>query len=144
MHLIEKDFKKNPQMYGLIAILLIYILIPIQTPSPLAGLIDSLGGRLVFIGLAFALLFHHKIAGALALFAVYELFHRSEKTTGSYHMRRYLPSESTKVKQIKPMNHFPVTLEEEVIKNQVPIQKTEYSKPSFKPVLDKLHGATQV
>lgn len=144
MHLIEKELRKNPQVYAAVAGLVLYILFPVQTPEPLAGMVDSIIGRFLFISLGFALLFHHKVLGAVALFAVYELFHRSERATGSYHMRRYLPSESTKVKQIKPMNSFPVTLEEELITSMVPVKTTAVQKPSFKPVLDKLYGATQV
>ena len=144
MHYIEKELRKHPQIYAVVAVLVLYILFPVKTPEPFANAVDSIIGRFLFISLGFALLFHHKVLGAVALFAVYELFHRSEKATGSYHMRRYLPSESTKVKQIKPMNSFPLTLEEEIVKSQVPVQKSSEPKPSFKPVLDQLHGATQV
>lgn len=144
MHVLLKEMKRHQNEYILTLLMILYILSPIETPKVVAGAIDNLLGRIVLIVLAISLLFHHPVVGAVALITVYELLYRSEKATGSYQVRTFLPTEYNKGREINAMNQFPVTLEEEVVKNMVPMKKKMISTSSYKPVLGKLYDAAHL
>jgi hypothetical protein len=59
---------------------------------------------------------------------------------------RNQPSEYNKFAQFTAFNQFPYTLEQEVIKQMVPTMTpgNSISKPSYKPILDDLHDASDI
>lgn len=139
-----KRLKKEQTQYLLILLLVFYIILPIQTPNVLSIYIDSLLGRIILIAVAVSLLFYHPILGAISIFAVYELIHRSEKSTGSYQARKFLPSEFNKINFLDSQNQFPTTLEEEVVQRMVPNKDTLNTKPSFKPMTNNIFNVTSL
>jgi hypothetical protein len=90
------------------------------------------------------------ILGVLYILVAYEVMRRSSSNKGNTKaiIMEYTPSQATKDVSMHNMN--PVvekTVEEEVIEVRAPIgkpQPTEYVSTTFKPVADKLEGASLV
>jgi len=147
MELYKDLFKKSNQHHLiLLGVLVLYILLNIQTTPVLAKLIDTVYGNIAIVLLAFVFLTHsNPIVGVVALYAAYELIQRSSVTTGSAAISRYLPTEMKKGNHLSAFNQFPITLEEEVVKQMAPLVET--SGPShlhYKPAADDTHDAMDV
>lgn len=140
-----KLVKEVKHHYVLSALLAYFVVFRVNVPHLLAGVVDTLLGRVVVITAALSLLFVHPVLGSVAILAAYELIRRSENTTGSGPLRRFLPSETKKGKEFSAMNQFPTTVEEEVIHKMIPrVSGHTLPKASYKPVQDKLHQAAQL
>ena len=140
-------FKKSNQHHLiLLGVLVLYILLNIQTPPMLANLIDTIYGNIAIVLLAFVFLTHsNPIVGVVALYAAYELIQRSSVTTGSAAISKYLPTEMKKGTHFSAFNQFPITLEEEVVKQMAPLVET--AGPNhlhYKPASDDTHDAMDV
>lgn len=134
--------KKVSHKDVLSVLLVVFIICDCKLPKGLAGLVDSLVGRVVVVAAALSLFMHDHVVGALAIVAAYSLIHRSEKSTGRYGLRKFLPSEAKKDRQLSAFNQFPVTVEEEVVRKMIPYApEGRMSNASYKPVQDKLHDA---
>jgi len=147
--MLKKNDSANKLMNGqslLFIIFVIYIIFNIQTPDPVASIIDSTLGYVVIIGL-FALMAVnlHPLVTLVGIFAIYLLFKRSSMATGSLAMVKFLPTENVKSQYLSAFNQFPVTLEEEVVQKMAPLQSGPMMAPkTFSPVLDDLHEAANV
>jgi hypothetical protein len=140
-------FQKNQRhQLLLLGVLVLYIVLNIQTPPTLAHLIDNIYGNIAVILCAFYLLSNsNPIIGVVALFAGYELITRSSYSTGTAAINRYLPTEIKKGVHLSAFNQFPVTLEEEIVKNMAPIINSGgSSKLQYKPSLNDTHCAMDV
>ena len=140
-------FKKSSRHHlVLLIVLVLYIISGIHTPHAVAGMIDSIYGNIVVLMVSFFLVAHsNPIVGVVALFAAYELIKRSSSTTGTAAISRFLPTEMKKGKHFSAFNQFPVTLEEEVVKQMAPLVET--SGPNhlhYKPAADNTHDAADV
>jgi hypothetical protein len=138
--------KSNYHQLAVIAVLILYSVLNIQTPPILANLIDNIYGNLVVILLAFYMFAHmNPIVGVIGIFAAYELIRRSSHSTGSLAIERYLPTEITKSRHLSAFNQFPITLEEEVVKQMAPLVETAGpSNLQYKPVSEDIHDAMDV
>jgi hypothetical protein len=138
--------KSNQHQLILLVVFILYILLNVQTPNMLATLIDNIYGNIVVVLMAlFVLTRMNPIVGVVALYAAYELIQRSSVTTGSAAIRRYLPTEIKKGKHFSAFNQFPVTLEEEVVKQMAPLVET--SGPNhlhYKPVANETYNAVDL
>lgn len=138
--------KSNQHQLILLVVFILYILLNVQTPNMLATLIDNIYGNVVVVMMAlFVLTYMNPIVGVVALYAAYELIQRSSVTTGSAAIRRYLPTEIKKGKHFSAFNQFPVTLEEEVVKQMAPLVET--SGPNhlhYKPVANETYNAVDL
>jgi len=138
--------KSNQHQLILLVVFILYILLNVQTPNMLATLIDNIYGNVVVVLMALFVLTHmNPIVGVVALYAAYELIQRSSVTTGSAAIRRYLPTEIKKGKHFSAFNQFPVTLEEEVVKQMAPLVET--SGPNhlhYKPVANETYNAVDL
>lgn len=156
MKLLKKVMKAERQHEMLLtALFIIYILFDIQLPTVLANLVDSLTGNIVVSLLALSVfVYTNPIVGALAFIVAYLMVKRSEKTTGSYAMKHYLPSEENKEKQLRKYNQasefsryndYPVTLEQEMVSKMAPLEdNTPKTKSSFKPIQCPGHDAAPI
>ena len=147
--MLKKNDTVNKLMNGqflLLVIFVIYIIFNIQTPEPLANIVDSTIGYVIIIGLfAFMAVNLHPLVTLVGIFAIYLLFKRSSIATGSLAMTKFLPSENVKGQHLSAFNQFPVTLEEEVVQKMAPLQYGPAMGPkTFTPVLDDLHDAANV
>jgi len=76
---------------------------------------------------------------------LFKLAHNYYKTTGTYAMSNYLPSEESKVIDFTKYNDFPVTLEEEVVSQMAPIVvSNESTHLNYQPILEGLHDAAPI
>jgi len=138
--------KSNRHQLLLLVVLILYIVLNIQTPPLLAELIDNIYGNIIIILCAFYLLSNsNPILGVIALFATYELIKRSSHSTGTLAINRFLPTETKKGVHLSAFNQFPITLEEEVVKDMVPlISTTGPTNLQYKPALNDIHNAMNV
>ena len=130
----------------LLIIFVVYIVFNVQTPQPLASMIDSTLGYVVIIALFAILAINlNPIVIVVGIFAIYLLFKRSSISTGSLAMNKFLPTENVKSQYLSAFNQFPVTLEEEVVQQMAPLQPGPAMAPkSFLPIMDNLHNASGV
>ena len=147
--MLKKNDSSNKLMNGqflLFILFVLYIIFNIQTPEPIASMVDSTLGYVVIIGL-FALMAVnlHPVVTLVGIFAIYLLFKRSSISTGSLAMTKFLPTENVKSQYLSAFNQFPVTLEEEVVQQMAPLQSGPSMGPkSFSPILNDLHDAANV
>ena len=141
-------FKKEHMGELILAILfIIYLIMGFRTPQPIAGLIDSLIGKIVIFIIVIYLFMHsNPILAVLALFVAFDLIRRSSVATGIDALQRFAPSEEKKSSQFTAFNQFPYTLEQEVVKKMAPIIQSSSSltAPSYKPLLDNLYDAASL
>lgn len=144
MNALLKTIKKERKEYLAIVLMIAFIVTNAEVPKVLGNMIDTLIGRVIVIGIAISLLFVHTGLGVISLVFAYELIRRSERSTGTYQMRHYLPSLEKKNSHLTAMNQFPVTLEEQMVNKMVPIVTGPPSSAKFKPVSDNLHQAAKL
>ena len=147
MESYENLFKKsNYHHLVLLTVLILYVVLNVPTQPMLANLIDNIYGNIVVILAAFYLFaYSHSIVGVVGLFAAYELIRRYSHSTGSIAIERYLPSETKKSGHFTAFNQFPVTLEEEVVKQMAPLVETAGpSNLNYKPSSDYTHDAMDI
>ena len=147
--MLKKNDSVNKLVNGqslLLLLFVIYIIFIIQTPEPLANIIDSTLGYVIVIGLfAFMAVNLHPLVTLVGIFAIYLLFKRSSMVSGSLAMTKFLPTEEVKSQHLSAFNQFPVTLEEEVVQKMAPLQSGPAMGPkSFTPVLNELHDAANI
>ena len=143
-------FKKENAGELVLAILfIIYLIMGYKTPEPVAGMLDSLVGKVVmFVIVIYMFMNHNSVLAVLALFVAFDLIRRSSSTTGDTmtisQLQKFAPSEKNKMSQFTAFNQFPYTLEQEVIKKMAPVVKpgSSVSKASYKPLLENLYDAS--
>ena len=138
--------KSNRHNLVLLIVLVLYLVLNIQTPPMLANLIDNVYGNIAVILGAFYLLANcNPIIGIVGLYAAYELIKRSSHSTGTLAIQRYLPTELKTTGHLSAFNQFPVTLEEEVVKDMAPlISSGGPNSLHYKPASDDTHNAMDV
>ena len=127
--------------------MIIYLILGLKTPEPIANIIDSLAGKIVMFVIVIYLFMHaNPILAILSLFIAFDLIRRSSLTTGIDALKRYAPTEQKKSSQFTAFNQFPYTLEQEVVSKMAPIIKSGYSitQSSYKPILDNLYNAASL
>jgi hypothetical protein len=131
----------------LVILFIIYLVLGLNTPEPVAGLVDSLVGKVIIIIVVIYLFMHaNPILAVLGLFVAFDLIRRSSFSTGIGALQQYAPSEVKKSSQFTAFNQFPYTLEQEVVAKMAPISKSGYSinQASYKPLLDNIHEAASI
>ena len=129
----------------LVVLFIIYLIMGLKTPEPVAGMVDTLVGKIaIFIIIIYLFMHANPILAVLALFVGFDLIRRSSMATGIDALRRFAPSEEKKSSQFTAFNQFPYTLEQEVVAKMAPIMKSgsSLSQASYKPLLDNLYDAS--
>jgi hypothetical protein len=151
----------SPQEFILLAIFVIYLVFPIETPSFLSSLIDSpIGMSGIFIITIALFMYSKPILAILYLFVAYELLRRSTPkgilkpiVSGKFHNNENTPTLNAidlneRVVGMKSIEHsVDTTLEEDVVNKMAPIGKSDpvsYMETSFKPFADSVIGASTV
>jgi hypothetical protein len=126
-------------------VFIIYLILGLKTPEPIAGLVDSLIGKIViFIIVVYLFIHFNPILAVLSLFVAFDLIRRSSAATGIDALQKYGPSEEKRSSQFSAFNQFPYTLEQEMVSKMAPIEHTVYDPASFVPLLDNTHDALPV
>ena len=129
----------------LVVLFIIYLIMGFKTPEPVAGMVDTLVGKIaIFIIVIYLFMHANPILAVLALLVGFDLIRRSSMATGIDALRRFAPSEEKKSSQFTAFNQFPYTLEQEVVAKMAPIMKSgsSLSQASYKPLLDNLYDAS--
>lgn len=131
----------------LVILFIIYLILGLKTPEPIANMVDSLIGKVVIIIIVIFLFMHsNPILAVLALFVAFDLIRRSSMSTGIDALERFAPSEEKKLTQFSAYNQFPYTLEQEMVTKMTPMVHSGMSitQSSYKPMLDNLHNASTI
>jgi hypothetical protein len=129
----------------LVVLFIIYLIMGFKTPEPVAGLVDTLVGKIViFVTIIYLFMHANPILAVLALLVGFDLIRRSSMTTGIDALKKFAPTEEKKSSQFTAFNQFPYTLEQEVVAKMAPIMKSgsSLSQASYKPLLDNLYDAS--
>ena len=87
--------KKHMHFYLLSVVMILFIVFPVEVPSELGGLLDSMLGKIVIVVLVLNLFMAHPVVGAIGAVTAYELIRRTSgmANVGSTMMKQYVPSE---------------------------------------------------
>ena len=140
--LIKAD-KRHEILLGIVFVM--YIILNVKTPTPLAKFIDTPLGYIIIAVTALSVFGSTNfVVGVLGFIAAYELIKRSDYSPISP-VKKFVPSENKKVMNFSKYNDFPITLEEEVVAKMAPLVKHDVpSTVNFKPVLDDTHEAASI
>jgi len=133
-----------------LVIFLLYLIFPVYAPDVVANTIDSCIGMIVVFCVAlFLFIYANPVVAVLFVFVAYELLRRSAQNKGRVAYVQYTPSQEKRdeelVKMNRPVNYK--TLEENVVAQMAPIGHgsiVQYTESTFKPMADKVHGASLV
>jgi hypothetical protein len=137
--------KEHTGQLILLVLFVVYLVMGYNTPEPIAGLVDTLVGKIViFIVVIYLFLHSNPLLAVISLFVAFDLIRRSSATTGISALQKYAPSEQKKMSQFNAYNQFPYTLEQEVVKKMAPVVQSgsSLSQASYKPLLDNIHDAS--
>lgn len=126
---------------------IIYFVMGLNTPAPIAQVVDTMVGKIVILVAVIALfMYTNPILAVLGLLVAFDLMRRSALATGNDAVRNYLPNEERKTSQLNAYNQFPYTLEQEMVKKMTPAvqNSSAMTKPSFSPVLENLYDASPI
>jgi hypothetical protein len=121
-----------------LGVLSIFIVAPLYPPIPLADLLDTPLGKGGVLLISLVLLSNVKpVIGIVGLYAAFLLVYRS-----SSHIlpknNFAMPETRKEFDKMASHNQFPVTLEEEIVQQRVPVQNESIQTvgESYKPVYD--------
>lgn len=142
-------FKKMSQLEAILAIMFaLFVVLPIDMPDILAGMIDSTIGLVGLFALTVYMFFNMSpVLAVLFIFVAYELLRRSSNKTGKAIIMQHTPSQEKKDAKMKKMN--PVkkeTLEEEIVDKMAPVGRSDiasYVSTSFSPVAEDVGTASK-
>lgn len=128
---------------AVLVVFVLYVVLPIQTPQFLSGIVDSsLGMLTIFVLAVYLFLNVNPIVAVVFVLVAYELLRRSTQKVGRVTVMQYTPSQAKKDAELVAMNPpKEVTLEEEVVNKMAPIGHSDPSVfvgTTFKPVADKM------
>ena len=134
--------KKYVSQNVLTLLFVIYLILGLNTPKPIAQIIDTLVGKIVVILLAIYLfIYTNPILGVIGFFVAYDLIRRSSVATGNFGIDNYLPTEKTKQAKMSSYNQYPYTLEQEMVKKMVPVVTKDMTTASYVPMTDDVYDA---
>ena len=137
--------KEHRSQLILTIILIAYLILGLQTPQPIAFLVNNMVGKLVIILIVIYMFLHmNPILAVISLVAAFDLIRRSSNTVYNDLLQTYIPSEENKMGQFTAFNQFPYTLEQEVVKKMAPIVQSGsvMNKATYQPLLDNLYDAS--
>ena len=137
---------QNSHQLLLVILFLIYLILGLKMPEPIASMIDSSIGKIA-VALVVLILFVYSnpILAILGVLVAYQLIKTSSEKTGTYALEQFYPTEEKKWSPFTPAHQFPYTLEQEVVK-QMASQKFNgnYVKAPYRPMLDDTHEAALI
>ena len=132
---------------ALAILLIVYLVLGFRTPDAVAGMVDTLFGKIVlFVIVIFLFLHANPLLAVLALFVAFDLMRRSSVATGIDALQKFAPSEEKRTSQFTAYNQFPYTLEQEVVAKMAPMVSagSSLTQASYKPMLENLYDASPV
>jgi len=100
-HLVSE--KPSQLILGIIFV--VYILLNVHTPPFLAGAVDNLFGKVLVVVIAGVIFMKtNPVIGVLGFVVAYQMIKTASVTTGTYAMKHFLPSESSKMREMQTFN----------------------------------------
>lgn len=132
---------------SLFIIFVLYLVLPIQTPRFMTGMVDSALGMVTIFAITLYLFFYvNPILAILYIFVGYELLRRSSAHTGRVAMVQFTPTQQKKDAQMRKMNPVPSDiLEVDVISQMAPVGKSDpiqILSSSYQPVAESVGSAS--
>jgi len=148
---ISAEFKKlGPVEGAALVIAILFVVMDVAVPRMIADVVDTTIGKLAVILAAVSLLFYDTVLGAVAILVAFELIRRSESSTGTQAIRKYLPTQAKKDAHLSAFNQFPRTLEEDVVAKMVPYVSYDEGAAgqglhlNYKPAMSPIHDAAML
>lgn len=167
---VNNFVSEKPSQLILGVFFFIYILMNVQTPAFLATFIDNIFGKVLIVAIAAVIFMKtNPVVGVLGFIVAYQIIKTSSIATGTYAMKHYLPSETSKMNDLHKFNEEEVSpvvmpcgcqgncscmsvatattnnagsLEAEMVSKMAPLVMTGgESNLEYKPVLDGQHSA---
>lgn len=139
------NLSKDKHSLALSILLILFIVFNIELPLVLADLVDNIVSKVTLIVVCLILLSSNKLLGVLAFIAVYVLIQRAEMVSGTGPLNKYVPNQVKRTNEIFSYNKFPVTVEEEVIHNILPLTVNDaIMPPSYDSSKTNIKQATNV
>ncbi len=158
---VDQFVSGNPSQLILAILFVLYILLNVQTPTVLAEPIDTLFGKVLVVAVAVVIFMKtNPVVGVLGFIAAYQLIKTSSITTGTYGMKHYLPSETSKMAEMQSFNQEGMqtptetqevflnknsegALETEMVAKMAPLvmNGSSSSTANYGPILDDQHSA---
>lgn len=139
--------KENMGELALAILFIVYLILGFKTPDAIAGMVDSMIGKVVmFVVVVYMFLHANPLLAVLALFVAVDLVRGASVATGIDALKKFAPSEEKRSTQFTAYNQFPYTLEQEVVAKMAPMVKagSSLTQASYKPMLDNLYDASPV
>lgn len=124
-----------------LVLLVVFIVSDTSVPNEVSKFVNTLHGSALLLLVCLYVLYTSPVLGVVTLVAVFELLRR---TGGLRTAQDFIPSEEKKSEELEVINDFPVTLEEEVVANMVPMSSENLQAPSYQPLLEDLHDSSQL
>ena len=106
----------------LVLVFVLFLVSKMELPSFLAKLLDNMVGKtLLFAFVVSLFLCCNPLLGILGIVVALELLKRAKVANGTYIDKYTAATETKKEKIFSKLNDFPVTLEETVVNNLVPV-----------------------
>jgi hypothetical protein len=136
--------KENISQLLLVILFSIYLIAGYNTPEPISTFLQKPHGKIAILLLAISLFMANPVLGIVGVIVALTMIQNSNIEQD--HIRYYNPSEPKKNAHYASFNHFPYTLEQEVIKKMAPLSQPGLmlDRASYKPKLDHLHNATSI
>jgi hypothetical protein len=100
--------KRNMSQLVLVILFIMYLILGLKMPDPIANVIDSTAGRIVVAIVALLLFgYSNPILGVLGIMVAYHLIKTTSEKTGMAALEQYYPTEEKKWSPFTPIHQFP-------------------------------------
>lgn len=146
---LAKQLKKaSPIQLIVLVLVVIFILYDTSLPADIEEFIREPFGKFVLLVIVLgSFASFGVVVGFLVMIAAYEMLRRSGETHQSKIQSKLMRAPSKVYgdnQSLSAMNQFPITLEEEVIHNMVPLVKGDLGPKTYKPTVSEIDGTTQI
>ena len=146
---LAKQLKKASTIQLIVLVLVvIFILYDTSLPADIEEFVQQPFGKFVLLVIVLgSFAGFGVVVGFLVMIAAYELLRRAGETHQGKITSKLLKTPSKVYgdnQSLSAMNQFPITLEEEVIHNMVPLVKGDLGPKSYKPTVSEIDGTTQL
>jgi hypothetical protein len=146
---LAKQLKKaSPIQLIVLVLVVMFILYDTSLPADIEDFIREPFGKFVLLVIVLgSFASFGVVVGFLVMIAAYEMIRRSGETHQSKMQSKLMRAPSKLYEDnhsLSAMNQFPITLEEEVIHNMVPLVKGDLGPKTYKPTVSEIDGTTQL
>ena len=146
---LAKQLKKLSPVHVIVLVVVVFfILYDTSLPADLEEFVQQPFGKFVLLVIVLgSFAGFGVVVGFLVMIAAYELLRRAGETHQGKITSKLLKTPSKVYgdnQSLSAMNQFPITLEEEVIHNMVPLVKGDLGPKTYKPTVSEIDGTTQL